>query len=372
VTCRAVALLALLVASGLACIDGNIPPRPSATTPDPDAGDTTDAPDGGADESGVDGGPVLLAKSSSCTGMKLVVSDGRLFWTDERAGTVNSVSTSGGQPTTIASLEVAAGAIAVDPKTKSVFWAAAAKIDPDDGMVIRKASVAGGTPSTFWPAPILPKNFGDENHINALFVSNGILYFGRYIYAEKIPTDGQIPMVIGLSPDGDFGRPGAFAIDATELYQVEILHNAVTREKLDGTQNGLLEDGMNRSMYAPDRIASSQSGLLTDTIGMIDDHVLWAVGPEIYRKAGNATDLNPRILVASTAEGDDVTGFVVSGGSVYFGEGGADNVEVSTVYDGNGVVRVIATGQMSPSQFAADDQNIYWRTLDCKIMKLAK
>jgi hypothetical protein len=33
---------------------------------------------------------------------------------------------------------------------------------------------------------------------------------------------------------------------------------------------------------------------------------------------------------------------------------------------------VIATDQQSPSQFAADATNIYWRTADCKIMKLTK
>ncbi len=33
---------------------------------------------------------------------------------------------------------------------------------------------------------------------------------------------------------------------------------------------------------------------------------------------------------------------------------------------------IIATDQQSPSLFAADATNIYWRTGDCKIMKLAK
>jgi hypothetical protein len=33
---------------------------------------------------------------------------------------------------------------------------------------------------------------------------------------------------------------------------------------------------------------------------------------------------------------------------------------------------VIAMNQMNPSQFAADAAAIYWRTADCKIMKLAK
>jgi hypothetical protein len=69
--------------------------------------------------------------------------------------------------------------------------------------------------------------------------------------------------------------------------------------------------------------------------------------------------------------GNDVTGFVVSDSNVYFGEGGDSNtIQVVPAYDGT--PRVIATQQLAAGQFAADDTNIYWRTSDCRIMKLAK
>jgi len=65
------------------------------------------------------------------------------------------------------------------------------------------------------------------------------------------------------SPTSDMGQPGAFALDATHLYQTELNHQAISRETLDGTQDGLLEDGATRVVLAPDRIAVSQGGLVT-------------------------------------------------------------------------------------------------------------
>jgi len=174
-----------------------------------------------------------------------------------------------------------------------------------------------------------------------------------------------------LSDSGsELGRPGAFVLGDNHLYQVEIFHNAVTRETTDGNQKGLLEDGVTRQFYAPDQIAVMQSGLVTDAIGLIDDHVVWAVGPSIFRKSGNLLWGDPAQLVATTVGGGKVTGFVVSDGFVYFGEGNSDTIQVAAAYDG--VPQVIATGQKSPTQFAADDHALYWRTYDCNIMKLAK
>jgi hypothetical protein len=381
-----VAVVAHLALTAVACIDDNIPPRPLIAALDAgeesapaDGGDGGAGEDGGALEDGgagaacgfdagtTDAGPVLLASTPSCGDIKLVVSACTLFWTEEARGTVRSVSTSGGPPTTIASSQLRPGAIAVDSTT--VFWVASLG-DPDDSTLIQRAPTFGGGDSVFFEPQPFPKVYGDENHINALLVSNGVLFFGRYTYAERIPTDGETPTVIGHSPDLDLGRPGAFAIDATYLYQVEEVHNAVSREKLDGTQMGFLEGDLQRAPGAPDRIATSQSDLLTDAIGMVDDHVVWAAGSSIYRKSGSAPEGDPATLVATTVGGGDVTGFVVSDRFVYFGEGGANTVQVSAVYDGT--PRIIATGQPFPGQFAADAQNVYWRTSDCKIMKLAK
>ena len=48
---------------------------------------------------------------------------------------------------------------------------------------------------------------------------------------------------MGASPPNDLGQPGAFALGGAYLYQVELMHNGVSRERIDGNQVGLLEDG---------------------------------------------------------------------------------------------------------------------------------
>src|SRR6201999_4243301 len=132
-----------------------------------------------------------------CEGLDLVVAGGAVYWTEESTGLVKSVPTHGGTPTLVASGRGHPGAIAV--ASKRIFWVA------DDRKVIRRGPLAGGSASTFVSPSPLPVVYGDENDINALLVANGSLYFGRYTYASKIPTDGDTPKVIGHSPESDLG-----------------------------------------------------------------------------------------------------------------------------------------------------------------------
>jgi hypothetical protein len=72
----------------------------------------------------------------------------------------------------------------------------------------------------------------------------------------------------------------------------------------------------------------------------------------------------------------------VSGTTLTFGESGDDDILSTPLTTGvppdapNGTVvpagTVIVHNQPSAGQFAADDQNIYWRTSDCKIWKMVK
>jgi hypothetical protein len=360
--CRLAALAAAasLGTLGAACVDDNIPERPLVDSSS-DGGDAAPVDDGGVVGDG--SGPIVLASAPTCAGMKLVVFAGVVYWTDEAAGTVNSVPATGGRTTVIATGQTSPGAIAVDATW--IFWVA------ENRTVIRKKPLVGGTASVFIPATATPVNLGDENDINALLVANNTLYFGRYIFASKIPTDGTTPLAIMESPDTDKGRPGAFALDAIHLYQVELVHFAVSRETLDGKQNGLLEGtGMSRGPLAPDRIAVSQGSLLMDAIAVLDDDVYWANGPSIYSKVVDQDEHVSPTTVTSTVGSNFVTGFVVSGGDVYFGESVENAVERASL--DTGIPNIIATDQKDPGQFAADATNIYWRTSDCKIVKLAK
>ena len=363
---RALLVAALLALAGPACVDDDIPPRPSVDGLVSDAGagadadaDLGDAPFAGDGASS--GTPVLLATGSPCLAMDLAIANGTLYWTEDATGLVRSVSAAGGPVSTIASGQMRAGAIAVD--AKNIFWVAG------DRKTIMRRAVAGGAISTFVAATTETERLGGENDINALLVSNNTLYFGRYTFAYKMPTDGSMFTAIMSSPPEDLGKPGAFALDGTHLYQTEIGHNAVSRELLNGMQNGKLETGA-MAPLAPDRIAVSVADLLIDAIAVRDDYVIWANGASIWTKLSNHGEDDPASILATAVGTNPISGFVVSGAFIYFGESSANAVEVVPI--DSGLSRVLATGQMNPGQFVADDANVYWRTSDCRVMKLAK
>jgi hypothetical protein len=349
--------VASLAASSSACIDGDFPARPSVESLA--SGGLDAGADGAPFDAGVtDAGLVVLASSSPCTGMEMVLSGGTLYWTEDATGTVKSVPASGGRVATLAQNEMDPGAIAVNDTF--VFWVSGKK-------VVKRRALAGGSATVIVPAGTANEIYGTENQVTALLATNTSLFFGRFTFVFKVPIDGATPEVIESSPMLDMGIAGAFAMDATHLYQVEIFHNAVTREKIDGTQVGVLENGAMEPL-APDRIAISQGELLTDAIAVDDDDVLWANGVNIESSAVDGLESAGVTVVATDLAAHPITGFVISGDSVYFG---ADAVEVAPLA-GGGPTTMVAPNQMSPGQFAADDHNVYWRTSDCKIVRLSR
>jgi hypothetical protein len=95
--------------------------------------------------------------------------------------------------------------------------------------------------------------------------------------------------------------------------------------------------------------------------------------------------------VVLSAGSNVISGFVVSGASVYFGEGDdeggpvSDAIEIAPVDPGEAGsddARVIALGQPGAASFAADATHVYWTTHapsatpgaadDCTIVSLAK
>lgn len=321
------------------------------------AGGTAGA--GGSATGGV-AGPVQLVSDPGCGSINLVVANETVYWTEKAKGTVSSVPVAGGAAAPIATAQAMPGPIAVDQA--AVYWG------NDGDKTVMKRPLPTGAAAIFVTAN------GDV--VNALLVDNGTLYVGRGLSAQKVATSGGTPTTIMTSPPDDMGLPGAFALDATHLYQTEINHQAVSRETLDGTQNGLLGDGTTHVMLAPDRIAVSQGELVLDAISVLSGNVIWADGNSIKSKSGGADEHMSFTVVANDAGFNPISGFVVSGGKIYIGESSDNNVEVAPLSApgdaGAPSAAVIAMKQMNPSQFAADAANIYWRTADCKIMKLAK
>jgi hypothetical protein len=351
----AVALACVLVTLPLsACVTGDVPPRPLVAPSCADAG-----------------APVQLASAPGCGSLNLVVAKDTVYWTEKANGTLKSIPTCGGAITTIATAQPSPGPLAVD--AASIFWV-------NSQRTIMKKALAGGNPTSFVAATTETEKTGFENEIDALLVDHGILFFGHSSSAMKVPTDGSAaPKTIGFSPVTYRGRPGAFAIDETHLYQTEIDHVSISREALDGNQNGLVVDGMGtRQSLLVDRIAVSQTFLVVDAIDVVNGQVIWAKSNLIYAKPVGKLEGDSFLPIARTSTATSVTGFVVSEDTIYLGQN--DDIQkvplsVALPPDADAGVpepAVIASDQPAPSQFAADAVNIYWRTADCKIMKLTK
>lgn len=304
----------------------------------------------------------MLASAPGCGSIDLAVHGGTLFWTERERGVVKSIATAGGAPKVVATGQLSPGPITAD--ASSVFWVGGA------GKTIMRSPVTGGTATTFIAATMVEEISYDENNINGVLVDDGTLYFGRHVRAFSVPTSGGMPKMLMHSPELDQGRPSSFALDATHLYQTELTHHAVSRERLDGTQEGLLEKG-GLQPFAPDRIAVSQGGLLMDAIGLANRKVVWADNGQILSKPIDALEAAAATRLTESADGNDITGFVVSGDAVYFGVAVANTVQMAPL-QGDVDGTVIARSQPAARQFVADLTNVYWSTADCRIMKLQK
>jgi hypothetical protein len=316
------------------------------------------------------GGPVMLATAPGCTSINLAVAGGTLYFTDKAKGTVSSVPTAGGATAVVAMSQMAPGPIAAD--ATAVIWA------NDGDKSIMKKPLPSGAAAAFMLTGTAEITKANMEVVNTLLIDNGTLYVGRGRYAIKAPVAGGTATQLLYSPDGDEGLPGAFALSATHIYNTQLHHQSISRAKLDGTQMGMTEDGMTL-MYAPDRMAVSQGSLVLDAIAFAMDHAIWANGSNIVAHLGSAGEKVSHINVASSAAYSPITGFVLTNNTIYLGEGSGENnvekVALAIPTDPNAMVpeaKVVASGQKDPSQFVADATNIYWRTSDCNIMKMAK
>jgi hypothetical protein len=319
------------------------------------------------------GAPTMLVSAPGAVDVQLVVAGGNVYWTEKAKGTVNSIPVAGGATTALATAQMLPGPLSVDGTT--VYWA------NGDGVVMKKAGAGAGAAAIFLPATTNPTaDDADANTVNALLASAGSLYVGRFVESLKVPMAGGAPVVLSHSPASDKGRPGAFVLDAAHLYQTELVHQAITRETLDGMQNGLIEDHVTHVALAPDRIAVSQGALVTDAIALSGSNVVWADGNNIKTKKVTAAENDSFTVIGNSAGYNAISGFVLSGTTLYLAETTDDNiqkmkllVDLDAACTNQGTV--IATGQSNAGQLAADATNVYWRTCgatDCQIMKLAK
>src|SRR5450432_2350330 len=261
--------------------------------------------------------PTVLMSEIGCGPARLVVSGGTLYWTSPMLGTVNSIPTGGGARKVIAMAQNLPNALAVDGT--SIYWG------NDGDRTVMKQALAGGAAAVLVPAPT---DTDPKNVVNALLIDQTTLYIGRGLDTYKVPTTGGTLVQLSHSPAVDLGYPSAFALDATHLFQTESGHSAISREVLDGTKKGLLETGVAQAL-APDRIAVSRSGLVTDAIAISGNYVVWAnlSGIEVHDK--DKTEKESTLsVIANSADYSAITGFVISGDKIYLADSGDDSIQV--------------------------------------------
>jgi hypothetical protein len=335
--------------------------------------------------------PVVLARAPGCGAAYLALADGALYWTERSTGIVKSlaVTNPGGAPAILAINQPMPGPITADDA--AVYWS------NDGDHTIRKLPLAGGeasdggaAPDGGAPAPFLTA----PAVVSALLASGGFVYYGAGPGVYKVGNAGGAPLTLASFATCKTSYATAFAVDTDHLYQTDFFQQFVTRERLDGTQlakNPCSATAATMPMVnVPDTISHSQGDILFDAISVAGGNVIWADSSNVYAKPVDGAMSLGAPLIASTAGANAITGFVVSGTSIYLGEGdnsgaGGNAIEAAPLDSGDAgeaQATVLATGQANPSQLVADASHVYWVTHtpsatadaadDCAIMSLAK
>jgi hypothetical protein len=378
-------------------------PRDAADAPASDGGDggAACAPACGAGMACVSGAclpaPVVLARAPGCGAARLALAGGTLYWTEHATGAVRSVAVSSpGTPTPVASNQMAPGPIAADDV--AVYWS-----NDGDGTIMRAplagvdggasdAGAADGGAADGGAAPLLTAPAAAKG----LLASGGFLYYDTGPSTLRVARTGGTPTTLATFATCKMSTPVALALDATYVYQTDTLSQFITRARNDGTQlvNNpcVAADAGAPQIAAPETITHSQGELYLGALYRAGDEVVWADHTNIYAKLVQGAITSRE--VANSAGENIITGFVVTGASVYLAEG-VDPVAGPTSYtvqvaplgtpDGGGdtpMGAIIAVDQMNASSFAADATRVYWTTHtpsatagapdDCQIVSLAK
>jgi hypothetical protein len=304
--------------------------------------------------------PVQLAAVPGCGAAHLVLSGGNVVWTERATGAVRSlaVASPGGTPTTIATAQMLPGPLTADDA--AIYWA------NEGDKTIMKAPLGGAAPAALLTAPAV---------VSGLLASGGTVYYGAGPSSYRVESTGGASTTIMTFATCRTSRPGALAVDLDHLYQTDFNQQLLTRGKLDGTQMAndpcTADPTTAPKIPAPETITHTQGELLLDTIAVSSGQVIWADGSSLDAKPVTGGTQNAQTLALS-AGGFPITGFVISGSSIYLGETSdpptdstANTIEVGPLAPGDGGAtgaQVIAQGQRGATQFAADATNVYWVT----------
>jgi hypothetical protein len=323
--------------------------------------------------------PTTVAAMPACGTAHLALANATLYWTEHATGAVKSLATAspGASPTVVASAQAMPGPLAVD--AANVYWA------NDGDMKIVKAALGGAAPAPLLTAPAV---------VSGLVASAGTVYYGAGPSTYKIAPADTTPTTLATFTSCRSTRTGALALDVDHLYQTDYLLQYLSRERIDGMQMGndpcAADPTTAPKIDAPDTISHSQGELLEDALTVVGGQVVWADSSNINGKPSDSTTATGALTLATSACANAVTGFVVSGPSVYLAESGAagpsgDALEIAPLDPGDAgtsTATVLAAAHGAASQLVADDAHVYWIATtpsattgaadDCAIVSLAK
>jgi hypothetical protein len=296
-----------------------------------------------------------------CGDARLAVAGGVVYWTERATGRVRSSNPSAGEAfSTYAMAQATPGPIAVDEA--NVYWA-----NEGDKTIMKYPLAGNATPTVLVTAPAV---------VGGLVASAGTVYYSAGPSTFKVAAAGGAPTTLMTFPTCRPTDVHAVALDADHLYQTDQNNLYLTREKIDGTQlinNQCATDPTTApKIMAPDVISHSQGSLRLDALQVVGHELVWADSSNLNAKdvAGNNTTGGGRGF-ASTLGSNAITGFVVAGPNVYFGESGdpavdsGDAIEAAPFDTGDAAPpdpRIVARGQRDATSFVADAGHIYWVT----------
>jgi hypothetical protein len=358
--------------------------------------------------------PVVLARAPGCGAARLALGGGALYWTERATGVVKTLPLANTAPTPTPTLvavdQMSPGPITADEA--AVTWSndgdrtirmapmGGASVDggasdapaadggsPDGGVSEGGVSAGGGIPLLTAPAVV-----------NGLLASGDVLYYSAGASAYQVPRAGGASTTLATFATCRASRPAALAVGGDYLFQTDFLLQFITRERTDGAQLGanpcVAADAGAPQIAVPETVTHSQGALLLDALYVAAGEVVWADHSTVTAKTVAFTAQTMSRGVTSSAGSNSITGFVVTGASVYLGEsddvsGGptAHTVQVAPLGGADGgadtpAAKVVATGQPGASSFVADATHVYWVTHepsvtagapdDCAIVSLAK
>ncbi len=295
---------------------------------------------------------VLVPAASGCGSLHLALADGSLFWTDELHGTVQSVSTAGGAPVSLASAENAPTLIAANGT--SVYWLATGD------KTIMKASTAGNDAQALISS-------ASEIHGFTLSADGNTLYFSTETLINSISTTpGGDLTEVGHE---DTGIPQALAVEGDlVVYPADINGDVDVMIMSDNPAVCASEDSMTATNENCARIGRSQGELNFESIFLVDGEAYWVNQTNVLTSSA-VTPTGSNNTVASTdGDAEKLLAFSVGNGFVFFAD------DLGLVYQAplmiDAEVTQLARAQMGITSIVADTAAVYFATSDCAIMSL--